>query len=619
MLVFSRGLLVFLIALGFTIFQPGVVSAELEAVSGIAGPVFADGDPADVALFPAAPWDPVNEELLSEGDFRGAGFPIWYQDTTGLQLTLCLDGEEESFPCGWEGSPVFTDSECTEPLYPYQDVVGFGDEAFYFKATSHPFDVPLEDHPVDGASAQLALLLETTWGEDTRFDENTGRVGDQDIFIEEEDGTCVSAVGADLHRVAPGSELLFSRIRLRLLGDQAGHAGWYRITYPYGVKTFYHLPDVIDDDGDKRAQVRQQIGDFRGTANPDYTIVLNDPDTLIERFGQADALLDFVDVGGSNVTDIDDSIGFSHDASVGLKNIGPFLVKPDYFDDPELRPANEIGFQYIGNPMEADGGHAVVGSPFVDPRGPINDGTPTLANYFKIEFSGGNISTLPSEGTDGWTIVGITELFNVAGKVMANCAEDEVPPPNAFTGERAIIATSVNQSVTFNPFEHDTPGRVDRPIFKLITSFEHEDGAEVVFNPATMDVTYVPIADEGYVDEVTYILRDACGTESVVSSAIILVVEDLQIDQAEFRVRLGKWDISGTSSHRVDNQISLYVGAYDADNPENNLLIGTADVNDDDSGSWRFTGKSAVSPAGGTVTAVSAIGIETEQVTLILR
>ncbi|MDO3378360.1 Ig-like domain-containing protein [Geoalkalibacter halelectricus] len=596
--------------------------AELAYVSGTAGPVDADGDPAEVALFPAAPWDPVNEELLTEGDYRGAGFPIWYQDTTGLQLTLCLDGEEESFPCGWEGSPVFTDSECTEPLYPYQDVVGFGDEAFYFKATSHPFDVPLEDHPVDGASAQLALLLETTWGEDTRFDENTGRVGDQDIFIEEEDGTCVSAVGADLHRVAPGSELLFSRIRLRLLGDQAGHAGWYRITHPYGVKTFYHLPEVIDDDeGDDRSQVRQQVGDFSGTENPDYTIVLNDPDTLIGRFGQPTALANYVDVGGSNVTDIDQSIGFSNDASVGLKNIGPFLVKPDYLEDPDLRipildeDGNETGLfhQYIGNPIEEpDSGHAVIGSPFLDPRGPTNDGTPTLANYFKIEFFSGNINTLPSEGTEGWTIVGFTDLFNVAGKV-ANCDNpDNVAPLTVDDSARVRHGGQVIIPV----LENDDPDGSISPIrtTSIVITDPPAQGTATVNGDGT--ITYVSDGEFLESVEFKYQVSDHCGLLSE-EATVTVFVEDLQLNQAEFRVRLGKWDISGTSSHRTDNRISLYVGAYDADNPESNLLIGEADV--DENGNWTFSGKSVVSPAGGSVTAVSALEIHTEPMSLLIR
>ena len=534
--------------------------------------------------------------LTEEGDFRGAGFPIWYQDTAGLRLTLCLDGEEESFPCGWEGSPVFLDVGCTEPLYTYQDVVGFGDEAFYFKATSHPFDVPLDN----GGSAQLALLLETTWFGDERFVEGSGTIGDQDIFIEAEDGTCVSAVGADLHRVEPGSELLFARIRLRVLGDQAG---WYRLTYPYGVKTFYH-------DGVDRSQVRQQIGDFRVGEPQDFTIALNDPGAFADNPASP-----FIDVGGSNVTDIDQSIGFSNDAVVGFKSIGPFLVKPDYFADQDLQVADgEVLNQYVGNPIEADGGHPVVGAPYFDAQGRMNNGAGEYANYFKIEFQVGSPEVLP---TDEWTIVGITDQFNVAGKVAANCAVGDNEPPVADPAPRALIGTAVNQPVTFDPFVNDLPGEEGLPIFKLITSFNDlQQGAEIIFNPGNADVSYVPAADLAYSDEFSYTLRDACGTASA-PALLTVVVEDLRLNRAEYRVRTGRWLLSGSSSHLADNEISLYAGDFVADNPEANRLIGTAIVAEDRS--WTFDGKATVSPAAGTVTAVSALGIVSAPAALVLR
>lgn len=50
------------------------------------------------------------------------GFPLWYQDTNGLALELCLDGDGALGPCLFD--PV-------DPANPYSVQIGFGDEAFY--------------------------------------------------------------------------------------------------------------------------------------------------------------------------------------------------------------------------------------------------------------------------------------------------------------------------------------------------------------------------------------------------------------------------------------------------------------------------------------------------------
>jgi hypothetical protein len=633
----------------FALFLAGLLSlpvaawAELAYVSGVDEPVAADGDPEDVALFPPAPWDPVAQELTDEGDFRGAGFPLWYQDTAGLRLTLCLDGEEEEFPCAWEGSPVFTSQQgCEEGfdfLYPYQEVVGFGDEAFYFKTQSYPFDIELNN----GGFAQLQLLLETTWGEDDRIvDENEellpleqilAALDVDDLWIEDEEDGCLQVNAEfledediDLHRVEPGYEMLFARIRLRLLDNAP--AGWYRMVHPYGVKTLFR---PVADVG-QRTEVRQVVGDLDAGLGPDflpdYTIPLNDAGTLVadNNFVIPEQYIGLRETGFTNDGNFTDAEEVHQ-----LKSIGPFLVWADYLDIPALRIEEEVEngengmvvHQYIGVPADEDNpvaapGAPVLGAPYFDAAGPEHDGQGAYANYFKVLYLNTPEASPPTEAD--WLsapVVGFTSDFNVVGKVAANCAEGvNEPPVVAAEEERELIATAVNRPVTFDPFINDQPG--DLPIFKLMTLFEEvAEGAEVIFNPDRGTVTYVPVADQAYADEFTYTLRDACGTESAGTAMLTVVVEDLQINRADYRTRTGRWLISGTSSHTIANEIRLYAGQFDPEDEAANRLIGTAPVGDD--GAWTFNGKATASPGPGTVTAVSALGVASDAFDLVLR
>jgi hypothetical protein len=363
-----------------------VAWAELESVSRINNTeILAGGNPAEMELFPAGG--------------LGTDFPLWYKDTRGFRLTLCLAGEEEEPSCAWEDSPVFTDPNCNDVLYEYRDEVGFGDEAFYYKVQSYPFDLPLDI----GGFAQLQYLVESTWGEDERFDEETGELNGQAIFIEDEDGACVSAVGADLHRVEPGFELLFSRVRLRLLVNAP--AGWYRITHPYGVKTMFR--ERADFIGTRRTMARQVIGDLLvpdegwgvDTRLPNFLISLNDPYVLIDETNPDPFNHPFIGLqegtGFTNDGDFTDAV-----ERLNLKSVGPFLHKPDYLTDPDLSIEDDHGVvqQYIGrapneDDPEASPGHPVVGSQFIDPLFPQEG----LANFVRVRFLAGASGSPPSD------------------------------------------------------------------------------------------------------------------------------------------------------------------------------------------------------------------------------
>jgi hypothetical protein len=124
------------------------------------------------------------------------GFPSFYQDTGGLQLQLCLDGDGANGACAYD--PVQAGNA-------FSATTGFGAEAFWWLADAQAR--PL----VAGGKSRLVMALEAAYG----------GVGDP----------------------ADGNQISFARIRVRIDVAQAGN---YRITHPYGVLEF---PNVTVADG----------------------------------------------------------------------------------------------------------------------------------------------------------------------------------------------------------------------------------------------------------------------------------------------------------------------------------------------------------------------------------
>jgi hypothetical protein len=115
------------------------------------------------------------------------GFPLWYQDDAGLRLALCLDpgGLCLDTPPDPTRPPVISDTE-----------VNFPDEAFWWAGEA------AIDRPV-GTRALLVLAMEAA-------------------FLNEV--------------AAPGDQMTFGRVRIRIDGLQPGAT--YTVTHPYGVETF---------------------------------------------------------------------------------------------------------------------------------------------------------------------------------------------------------------------------------------------------------------------------------------------------------------------------------------------------------------------------------------------
>ena len=126
---------------------------------------------------------------------RNNGFPVWYQDSTGLALDACLPNAQELA----DGTCLVTPDQLTNPASPISFPANFPDEFFYWNGTSNL--------TVNGGRAVLVMALEGAF--------STGPV-------------------------VAGDQMVFARHRLVI--DIPAPGGTYTVTTPFGVQVF---PDVI--------------------------------------------------------------------------------------------------------------------------------------------------------------------------------------------------------------------------------------------------------------------------------------------------------------------------------------------------------------------------------------
>jgi hypothetical protein len=138
---------------------------------------------------PSGPTPQVPPKLDTVGAIDpNTGFPIWYQDSTGVRLQTCLDPG---------GLCLSTLPDPTRPALVAADEANsnFPDEMFYFSGES---DLP----GTNGVTGRLVLALE----------------------------------GAFANRVQSGDQIVFGRVRIRI--DNLTQGASYRVTHPYGVDEF---------------------------------------------------------------------------------------------------------------------------------------------------------------------------------------------------------------------------------------------------------------------------------------------------------------------------------------------------------------------------------------------
>ncbi|WP_243367441.1 hypothetical protein [Fundidesulfovibrio soli] len=162
---------------------------------------------------------PARAELAAVGPLDPAnGFPLWYQDKAGTYLELCMDPiETVAGPLCLRALPF--------PNNPVSFPDNFGAEAFWWSATS-AITLP------NGGDALLDMAIEAAFS-----------LGETP---------------------AAGDQISFARMRIRV-DTNAGAAGTYRVTHPYGVTDF--VVDAATAGGraiNHTADVGIQVGVFTG-------------------------------------------------------------------------------------------------------------------------------------------------------------------------------------------------------------------------------------------------------------------------------------------------------------------------------------------------------------------
>ena len=155
---------------------------------------------------PSGPTPQVQPKLDRVGALDpNTGFPVWYQDSTGVRLSTCLDPG---------GICLSTLPDPTRPPLVAADPANsnFPDEMFYFSGDA---DLP----GTNGVTGRLVLGLE----------------------------------GAFANSIQAGDQIVFGRVRVRI--DNLVQGASYRVTHPYGVDDF---DDV--NSGDRGINFTEDIG-----------------------------------------------------------------------------------------------------------------------------------------------------------------------------------------------------------------------------------------------------------------------------------------------------------------------------------------------------------------------
>lgn len=492
------------IALGLLVMCSGQVRAELSTVSGkpaagdpnVLTEIPAGGNPADVAV------------SLSHG------FPIWYKDTNNIKLELCLDKPNAGVSPCLTAEP-FTGSPISFPN-------NFGPEAFYWMASVFSTYNSRQNGtiiPIAGDSL-LVLALE---------------------------GAFASGIIDDTQQAA------FGRIRVRL---NVPVPGTYRVTHPYGRMDYV----VAAVDAGREINQTQDVG----IVTPHNFV------TALEQGPDPDQIP--LPVGFPAI-----SAGIISEAAT---NVGPYLR-------PSATPYN--GLTHIGGPLRvgtnlylgdsgSDAIHIVqpivAGPPNATPRPPVF--TVELlnppANFF---LNGDNNTQILS--FDQFQVMG--KVFNDASNVAPTAHNDVAATPKN-TAVSIDVTANDTDPVAMDPADPFNPANpantnvhginpqaigiyVSPTDIRRTAPFTTAQGGTVsrftTLGTGKTTFVYTPPAGFTGVDSFQYVVQDAGGLISA-PATVTVTVEDLGIIRAEYRPRVGKWRIDGTSSDTTANSVTVLGG-----------------------------------------------------------
>jgi hypothetical protein len=488
----------------FFLLTASVSHAELAAVSGF------NIDNTEVA--------PITAPAVDVAYSLSHGFPIWYQDSAGLKLELCLDRNVETAP------GVFVDPCLIEntPSLPVSFPGNFGNEAFWWSGlTFGTFDSRQDGVQVAGGDALLVQALEAAF-----------------------------SLGP-----ADGEQIAFGRIRLRV---SVPVTGTYLIEHPYGSREY-----IVSDAGRRAINQTQDIGNFLAPGSPpagDFTLAL------------FDGLAPVVPVP------FDPSINAGIVNEDG-RSIGPFLVPADAPDGAALAPITALdGRQYLALPGTEliPILQPVIGAPggnFNGLRITLTDPDPGFClNADPDPLTGEDCNTVVF---DQFQVMG--KIFNDGPNLRPTAVADVVA-----TGKNQALRVNVaandldvvDDPLTGNNIHGINPQAIGLPVDQrpdadlragilLTRSLATLQGGTVrrltTLNTGETVLNYTPPVNFVGTDSFFYVIQDTGGLVSA-PTQVTVTVEDLAVGAARYRTRTGRWQISGTSSNTAANTVTLSLG-----------------------------------------------------------
>ncbi len=467
--------------------------AALSAISGRQ-----DGAPAVLTSVTAA--GPLSNVAVSLSN----GFPIWYQDSNGLKLELCLD-QTATLQGGGVIVPCILDANATLPVtFPNN----FGAEAFYWSAVAVDAGVV---STVNGVPTLpwLALLVMAQ------------EVG----FLN---------IGTD------GNQAVFSRLRLRISVPVGGK---YRITHPYGTRDY--VVSALEAAGGKGINQTQDIGIFAGE---NFLTSMGDRPAAqmpLPAFPQP----------------VPSSVSFSPNGIVdgNGKNIGPFLTATTpmvtatsgavYLTSPgtELAPlevsinpgpfGNAFSIELIGG---EDGSDNIPAGVILNAA---NNSQIVTLNQFQV------VGKVFNDGPN--TVPVVTDL-NVSTSKNSPISIDVAP----FVSD-IVSASNVHG---FNPLAISVfvPPADYKRSFASTTANGGTVQRFVSTATGKTTFTYTPATDFTGLDSFQYVAQDHGGLISTAATVNILV-ENIEAtgNGALFRQKYNKWLVTGISSSTTNNIITV--------------------------------------------------------------
>ena len=476
--------------------------------------VAADGEPTQVAVSLAN------------------GFPLWYQDSTGLKLAQCLETEVE---IGGVGIVNPCELGLLNPQFP-PSLVNLSEVNYWQADTGFNYNSRLNGEIIDGGFALLLMALKG------------GAAGEAALF--------------------DGNQAVSSRIRLRI---DLPVNGTYRVTHPFGTFDY-----VIDDQGTGRRAINQtqDVGNLAVDAQ-NFLIAMRD---------RGD---DFIVPVAFDPAEDDLGAVVNEDGAT----IGPFLVPASEFNDLlQGGPVTDInGNRYIGLPFAP--GLAPLVPIFQPITGSVPVGDDEPANFFRIEL-------LDPPDNFFLNAVNNTQVlesleFLVIGKIF-NDGANEVPKApeevtvgvlkgrstvdiDVFAGLDAaglVALDPVVEGLNVHGIDPQAIALADpvTGVFRdpetnmpLLSQTEQlASGAAVrritrlVTGQSLFNYTLPLNPPAGFSDSFHYVVQDTGGLISA-PALVNVLVEDLQVNRADFRVKTGQWQVSGTTDSPTES-VTLLAG-----------------------------------------------------------